>query len=180
MMRRKGLDIYHGALRPCPGIQWKDQLGQPQWPKRWRLAATLPEQLVCDACREQVCFRRWFFNIAETWCMPHREPQMSQTFPRFLGVKGLVSCPLNLFTRRRFVAWMNVQYTGLFEFCMLMINRGLETSFCCLELKLQDAWGVEHASQAQGYQWGQTRDAVSWPVPGSKSCWETDSERWYQ
>lgn len=40
---------------------------------------------------------------------PQRTTEVFKTFPRFLDVKGLVSCPFSLFKILPYVAYINVQ-----------------------------------------------------------------------
>lgn len=78
---------------------------QPQGPKRRRLAATLPEQLDGDACREAISFLIHSHDEASVFQKmkmtfqyrqdlvhdPERTTDVFKTFPRFLDVRGLVS-----------------------------------------------------------------------------------------
>lgn len=91
-------------------------MAQTRGPKRRRLAATLPEQL--DACREAISFlihshdeasviqkmKMTFQYRQELVHDPQRTTDVFKTFPQFLDVKGLVSCPFHLFTLHCFVA----------------------------------------------------------------------------
>lgn len=81
-------------------------VAQAPGPKRRRLAATLPEQLDGDACREAISFlvhspdeasvfqkmKMTFQHRQDLVHDPQRTTDVFKTFPRFLDVKGLVSC----------------------------------------------------------------------------------------
>lgn len=93
-------------------------VAQAQGPKRRRLAATLPEQLDGDACREAISYlihshdeasvfqkmKMTFHYRQDLVHDPQRTTDVYKTFPRFLDVKGLVSCPFSLFKILPFVA----------------------------------------------------------------------------
>ena len=79
---------------------------QEQGPKRRRSASTLPQQLDGDACREAISFlvhtpdeasvlqkmKMTFQHRQDLVHDPQRTADVFKTFPRFLDVKGLVSC----------------------------------------------------------------------------------------
>lgn len=80
-------------------------VAQAQGPKRRRLAATLPEQLDGDACREVLSFlihsqdeasvfqkmKMTFQYRQDVVHDPQRTTDVFKTFPRFLDVKGLLN-----------------------------------------------------------------------------------------
>ena len=83
---------------------------QEQGPKRRRSATTLPQQLDGDACKEAISFLVHSPDEAGVFekmklTLQHRQDLVSdaqrsadvfKTFPRFIDVKGLVSCEFYL------------------------------------------------------------------------------------
>lgn len=91
---------------------------QAQGPKRRRSATTLPQQLDGDACREAISFlvhspdeasvfqkmKMTFQHRQDLVHDPQRSTDVFKTFPRFLDVKGLVSCIFLLFKLKSLIS----------------------------------------------------------------------------
>lgn len=166
-------------------------VAQAQGPKRRRLAATLPEQLDGDACREAISYLIHSHDEASVFQKmkmtfqyhqdlvhdPQRTTDVFKTFPRFLDVKGLVSCPFHLFTLHCFVAWNTLTFLNFVYLYAYVINSWIKTSFCCLELK-QPPRCLRSGTQLSGPRLSMRPKTwlSHWAVPTSKSCWETDRE----
>lgn len=91
---------------------------QAQGPKRRRSATTLPQQLDGDACREAISFlvhspdeasvfqkmKMTFQHRQDLVHDPQRSTDVFKTFPRFLDIKGLVSCIFLLFKLKSLIS----------------------------------------------------------------------------